>query len=418
MSSPVLGPYEGSALNFVNFNGKTLAERYHGLNHWGTLRDEQMIWPYGKIHDNRRPLNFGTQDYLGLSHNQEAIDFLKDFLERNNIVHSAGSPTLTGRTIFTEQLEQELALVLKQGTCLVYPTGWMACFGAVSGLANSKDTIIIDSLAHNCLQLATKCTTPNVHKFHHNKLDHLQNLLEKCRQQDNKNGLFIITESLFSMNSDSPDIKKLIELSRRYEAIVIIDTAHDFGVTGKNGLGLIGDIPLEFEKNIVICGAFSKAFGTNGGFVAGPPEIRKQLTILSPTYIFSTGASPIQCAIALNNVRMVFSESGNSLRERLSELVDYTVTGFKQNGFTIIGKPTQIVPVLIGHERVARHIFRHVYNEGLMINLIEFPAVPKGKAIFRFQLMATHKEEEIDRAIHIIREAQEKVKTEMQELID
>jgi 7-keto-8-aminopelargonate synthetase-like enzyme len=235
---------------------------------------------------------------------------------------------------------------------------------------------------------------------------------------DDRNGLFVITESLFSMNSDAPDLRRLMELVHKYEDILIIDCAHDLGVIGEKGLGLLETIDLQYEKNVIICGAFSKAFGTNGGFVAGPGEIRKQLTIMAPTYIFSTGASPIQCHIASKSIDLVFSEEGRRLRQRLKELVEFTVTRFRENGFTINGKPTQIVPVLIGHERIARMIFKNIYEQGLMVNLVEFPAVPKGKAIFRFQLMATHQEEEIEQAIEMMKNAKIKVEKDMMELID
>jgi len=418
MSLQIIGPYEGSVLNFMSFSGKTLSDRYAGLNHWAMLRAEQNLWPYGKTHDLSRPLNFGTQDYLGFSHNHLLVDQVKDFIDENHIIHSAGSPTLTGRTRWTDEVEENLARILKQQTCLMYPSGWMACFGAVAGLTNGKDTLVIDALSHNCLQVAAKFSSQNVYKFNHNDMQHLNEVLEKCRQLDDRNGLFVVTESLFSMNSDAPDLRRIMELIHKYEAILIIDTAHDLGVIGETGLGLLESVDIQYEKNLIICGAFSKAFGTNGGFVAGPVEIRKQLTVMSPSYIFSTGASPIQCYVASKSIELVFSEDGAERRSRLKHLVNYTVKRFREYGFTVNGIPTQIVPVLIGNERIARMIFKNLSEEGLLVNLVEFPAVPKGKAIFRFQLMATHAEEEIDRAIDIMKTAKLKVEKELIDLID
>jgi 7-keto-8-aminopelargonate synthetase-like enzyme len=418
MSLQILGPYEGSGLNFMNYSGKTISERYAPLNNWGMLREEQHIWPFALTHDNRRPLNFGAQDYLGLSNNSTIIDSVEKFIEENHTIHSAGSPSLTGRSIWTEQLEEKLAAILKQKTCLIYPSGWMACFGAVTGLCNGKDSIVMDALSHNCLQLGARHSTQNIFKFNHNDMTHLDEVLEKCRQMDDRNGLIVITESLFSMNSDAPDLRRIMELIHKYDAILIIDVAHDLGVMGEKGLGLLEAIDLQYEKNLIICGAFSKAFGTNGGFIAGPAEIRKQLISFCPTYVFSTGASPIQCTIANRGLDLVFSEEGAGLRKRLKELVHFTVNKFRENDFTINGKPTQIVPVHIGHERIARMIFKNVLEQGLTVNLIEFPAVPKGKAIFRFQLMATHKEEEIEQAIDMMKTAKIKVEREMMDLID
>jgi 7-keto-8-aminopelargonate synthetase-like enzyme len=199
-----------------------------------------------------------------------------------------------------------------------------------------------------------------------------------------------------------PDLAGLIRLTEQYEAILIIDMAHDFGAMGKRGLGVLEQVEKWNYDHVVICGSFSKSFSSNGGFVAGPESIRTQLMVYSPSYTFSNGISPVQCAVAMKCAEIIFSERGNELRERLHQNIAFGIEAFNRSGFETGGIPSPIVPVVIGPEDLARLMSKENVDRGLLANLAEFPAVPRHSAIFRFQMMSTHHREEISNAVSIL----------------
>jgi 7-keto-8-aminopelargonate synthetase-like enzyme len=264
---------------------------------------------------------------------------------------------------------------------------------------------MMDGLSHNSLQVGSMNATHNIHKFRHNDVEHLESLLKRIRESDANTAIFIVIESLYSMNSDVPDLKKVLDLSRQYEAIIILDIAHDFGAMGSNGLGILETIGEERPDNLILIGAFSKSFASNGGFVAGPACIRNQLIVYAPTYTFTNGISPMQCAVALKCADIIFSEQGDLLRKQLMTNITFALAEFERHGFHVNGVPSPIVPVLIGNEDLVRIIGRENIKNGLLANIAEFPAVPRRKAIFRFQMMSNHQPSEIKEGVKILNES-------------
>jgi 7-keto-8-aminopelargonate synthetase-like enzyme len=420
MKSVYLKVLEESVLDYLKVKGKTLDERYKPFLDYTTLRDKygvlsfanrvltSTVSPYvsAEVSNNKSEqyLNFSSQDYLGLAQNEDVKNAAKSVIDLYGI-HTAAAPVLTGRNKLTEELENKLAGILHTEQCLLFPTGWAACFGVIAALITENDYLLIDALSHNSLQVAAKYSTRRIQKFKHNNLEHLEKLLKKLRENNSDSGIFVVIETLYSMNSDKPDLQKVVDLTNKYKAILIIDIAHDFGSMGEKGLGLLETIEDKDLHNIVLCGSFSKSFASNGGFVAGPEIIRSQLIAFSYSYTFSNGISPIQCAVALKCFDIIFSDTGKLLREKLKENIDFAIQNFNNNEFFTIGVPSPIVPVFIGAESFARLITRENTKNGLLVNLAEFPAVPKGKSIFRFQLMCTHQKDQITRAIQIIKSA-------------
>lgn len=413
----------GSALDFFKTTGKSLEERYRAINQYGALLEKhevyfaanRVITSLVSTHvdaeiggkENRRYLNFSSQDYLGLAQDDEVKNAARNAILEYGI-HTASSPVLSGRNKLTDTLEKRLAEITGTEQALLFPIGWGACFGAIAGLVTRTDHLILDALSHNSLQVASSYSTDNIHKFRHNDLDHIEKLLHQCREKSPDSGVFIILEGLYSMNSDMPDLREVLRLSKKYEAILMVDIAHDFGAMGKKGLGILETIEGEDMSNVVLIGAFSKSFASNGGFVAGPAVIRKQLLVFGPTYTFSNAISPVQCAAVLKCADIIFSEKGDRLRSSLMTNINHAINQFKKYDFETNGIPSPIVPVLIGNEDLARVIGRENIRNGLMANVAEFPAVPKGKAIFRFQLMSNHNAGEIEEAAEILSRSRSK----------
>lgn len=400
---------------FANPKGAHLLERTQPLGDWLEVRAELNTWPYARTlrtkpgnetvveSQNDRVvsgINFGSTDYLNLSTHPAIIAAAKDAVERYGF-HSAASPMLNGNTLPGRALERAVGDLLQTEHVLLFPTGWSAGFGTITGLVRPADTIVIDQLAHACLMQGARAATQNVYLFRHNDADALRNRLEKLRARDAENAILVVSEGLFSMDSDYPDLGALQRVCRDFNAVLMVDVAHDFGSMGPRGTGQIGAQQLLGEIDIVM-GSFSKTFGTNGGFVATKQQsVRQFLGIFGGSHMYSSGISPVQAAVALEAVGIVRSEEGEALREQTFDNILRLRAGFESRGIECLGLPSNVVPVMCGDEAVAKMTGRLIEEHGLIANLVEYPAVPRERARFRFQVMPSHTEAQIDSAVEI-----------------
>jgi len=400
---------------FANPKGAHLLERTRPLGEWLDLRTELNTWPYARtLHakpgtvtklssqNSRRVtgMNFGSQDYLGLaSHpdiSEAAIAAIRQYGP-----HAAASPMLQGNTIPGRALENALAETLEMEHVLLFPTGWAAGFGLITGLVRPQDHIVIDQLAHASLLQGARAATQNVWMTRHNDVDALRHRLMKIRTKDRENAILVVSEGLFSMDSDSPQIEKLQEVAHQFGAVLMMDIAHDFGATGPGGTGQLGIQDMVGKVDLVM-GSFSKTFASNGGFVAtNEKSVRQFLGIYGGSHMYSNGISPVQSAVALEALRIVRSEEGDALRTKAFDNILRLRAGYESRGIECLGNPSNVVPVMCGDETVAKWTSRLLEERGLIANLVEFPAVPRGEARFRFQVMASHSESQIDRAVDI-----------------
>ncbi|HEV2533543.1 aminotransferase class I/II-fold pyridoxal phosphate-dependent enzyme [Phenylobacterium sp.] len=393
--------------------GTGLQDRIEGFYKWQNLRRNQGLWPFSRSTDEGpstvcaarddsgqkiHGVNFASQDYLSLSSHPEIKKVAQQVIEVFG-VHSAGSAALVGNTSHSVLLERKIAEFCGMPEAILFPTGWAAGYGVIKGLVRSGDHIVMDALAHTCLQEGANAATKNIYLFRHNQVAECRKWLEKIRAKDVENGIMVVTEGLFSMDSDTPDIVGLQELCHEFNATLVVDVAHDMGCLGEDGRGHIGMQGM-LGKVDLIMGSFSKTFGSNGGFVAcRNREVKEYLRFYSPPCTFSNALSPMQAATVLKAFEIIESDEGRQLREKMMANILSLRAQLVEAGFEVYGDPSAIVCVKMGSEALARLVARRLPEQGLIANLVEFPAVPKGQARFRMQVMANHTPQNIADAV-------------------
>jgi len=416
----------GSMRDFRVPGGADLLGRTEGFFKWQNLRRQNGLWPFSRATEDgpnticsaqddsgnkMRGVNFASQDYLSLSSHPLIKSIAIETIERCG-VHSAGSSALVGNTSHSVALERKIADFLGMEEVVLYPTGWAAGFGAVKGLVRSADHVVMDILSHSCLQEGAHAATNNVHLFRHLDNEYCRDVLAKIRAKDTANGILVVTEALFSMDSDTPDLAALQELCHEFNATLIVDVAHDLGCLGEDGRGHIG-IQDMLGKIDIVMGSFSKTFASNGGFVACKSRaVKEYLRFFSAPATFSNALSPVQAATILKAFEIVDSLEGRLQRRALMTNVLTLRQLLREAGLDYYGDPSAIVCVKMGTEGLARLVSKQLPELGLIANLVEFPAVPKGSARIRMQVMANHSEENVAVAVQILRNARARAELE------
>ena len=401
---PPFDPLQGTTRDYRDPTGPGLLARTASFEAWRQQRADRGYWPYSRaLHaapatETRvsdaaggftQGVNFASQDYLSLATSPQLKQAAVAAIEQFG-VHSAGSSAVLGNTVLSLALEAELAEFLQMEHVTLYPTGWAAGFGVTKGLVRPADYVLLDALAHNCLVEGAQAATRNVSMFRHLDHAHLRQLLARVRARDAHNGILVITEGLFSMDADVPDIAATQAACREYGATLVVDVAHDLGALGPGGTGSLGAQGCLGGVDLVM-GSFSKTFGSNGGFVASREAAVKQfLKVYSPSNTFSNALSPAQAAVVRAALGVVRRAEGQALRDRLMRNIGVLRAELLSRGLRPMGEASPIVPVLVGSEALGREAARHLPEHGVLANLVEFPAVAEGHARFRLQVMAGH----------------------------
>jgi glycine C-acetyltransferase/8-amino-7-oxononanoate synthase len=428
----VLSPFDANVATYQRPRGKDLEQRASGFYGWQDARRQQGLWSYARSL-NRQPgpatdirsdsgqgysgANFASQDYLGLAGHDAVLEAAVKALHQFG-PHSAGSPNLLGNTVLSLQLEHEIAEMLHAPEVVLFPTGWAAGFGTIVGLVRPYDHIVMDKLAHACLQQGAAAATKNVRRADHLSMASIAEHLEEIRREDDRNLILVVTEGLFSMDADMPDIAAIQQLCHAYDAVLMLDVAHDFGAMGPGGTGALGMQGMLGQVDLVM-GSFSKTFASNGGFLAvHSPAIKQYVKYYAGSHMFSNALSPVQCAVVSAALRVVRSSEGDARRRQLLQVAGALREGLGEHGIRCLGAPSPIIPAVVGSTALAATAARLIAERGVLVNLVEYPAVPLGMARFRMQAMATHTVEQARRAANVvagaIRDARDQVSSEAQ----
>jgi glycine C-acetyltransferase len=410
------GALDGSFEDFARLSGKSLESRTRRYHEWRRNRIEQGVWtfstelqcspgPEASVIDEagteRTGVNFASQDYLGLSAHSDvraaAIEAIHQYGP-----HVAGAPILQGNSTLSWRLQEALAEMLGVAHVVLFPTGWAAGYGVITGLIGANDHVVLDQYAHNCCVQGAMAATRHVQRARHLSTDAFVRQLRRIRATDTENAILVVTEGIFSMNGDSPDLAALQTACREYEATLLVDVAHDLGAVGPGGTGIVGLQGLLGKVDLVI-GSFSKVFAANGGFACtSSTAIGEYLRAAAPSRTFSNAISPPQCAAVLKAVEIVRSAEGELRREQLSKVARVLRDTLAPSGIACLGTPGPLVPVLLGREAVGRITAALCFDGGVFANLIEYPAVSVGACRLRMQVMATHTCAQAQQAAEVI----------------
>jgi glycine C-acetyltransferase len=396
--------------------GPDLLGRTEAFFEWQDARRGAGLWPYSRSLDaaphpacgvrsergtGATGLNFLSQDYLSLSTHPQVVEAAHRTL-RDHGLHSAGSGMLGGNSALSLALEDALAEALDTPHVALFSTGWGAGFGTITALVRPDDYVVMDTLAHACLQTGAAAATRNVIRFRHRDNEAVRRHLRKIRSRDGLNAILVVTEGLFSMDSDVPAIEELQAICHEWGATLLVDMAHDFGAMGPGGTGSVGAQGMLGKVDLVM-GAFSKTFASNGGFLATrSAAVRQFVRVFGGPHIFSNAMSPVSAAVVAEALRIVRSAEGDRLRATLFENITVLRGELDRRGVEALGEPSPVVPVVVGDAPVARVAAKMIFDRGVFVNLVEYPAVPIRGSRFRMQVMAGHSAEQARAAAAVV----------------
>ena len=254
--------------------------------------------------------------------------------------------------------------------------------------------MILDKLCHASLIDGARLSGATLRVFPHNHLGKLESHLEWARREHPDARVVVVTESIFSMDGDRAPLRELVELKKRFEAMLLLDEAHAVGVVGPHGRGLAAELGLESEIDVQM-GTLSKSLGVSGGYICGSRNLIDWLINRARSFIFSTAPPPALAAAATAAIRFLNSEEGEARRKLLwRRLVEFR--RLLPDGGAAFGKPSAaIIPWLVGEERRALDLSRALQQENFFVPAIRYPTVAKGAARLRITLSAAHSAEQV-----------------------
>jgi 8-amino-7-oxononanoate synthase len=336
----------------------------------------------------RELLNLSSNDYLGLGADRELfrsfIAQIRDdrFDDGRFAMTSSSSRLLTGHHLVCDELESAIAAAYGSEAALVFNSGYHANTGILPALATRHDLILSDKLNHASIIDGLRISDAEFHRYRHADCDHLEEQLQAAAGRYRQ--LFIVTESVFSMDGDLADLRRLVELKQRYGAVLIVDEAHGAGVFGKRGLGLCEALGVTREIDIIV-GTFGKSLASAGAYAVMRGIFREYLVNTMRTLIFTTALPPVTLAWSL----VTFTRQLAMQRER-DHLLGLAATlreRLREAGFDVPGE-SHIVPVVLGEDRRAVEMAEALREAGFHALPVRPPTVPENRARLRFSLRA------------------------------
>lgn len=346
--------------------------------------------------DGQRVLNFSSNDYLGLANDERIKKAAQEAISQYGF-GSGASRLISGNMIPHQFLEEDIARLKKTESSLVFSSGYMANTGIIPALIGRKGVVISDKLNHASMIDGIILSRAKLLRYPHADMHFLEKILKSLPAHHQK---LIVTDSVFSMDGDRAPLKNIVELAKRYQAFVMVDEAHGFGVLGEHGGGLTEELGLEGDIDIQM-GTLSKAAGCFGAYVCGSKELRDYLINKSRSFIYTTAIPPCVAEASRRAVKII-QDSGH-LRQDLQQKSDYVRREIKAMGFDTMNSSTPIIPVLVKDSQAAVSMSRRMLEKGIFVQAIRPPTVPVNTSRLRITLMATHTQGDLEKLLSVFK---------------
>ena len=381
------------------------------------IRRQQLIGekigvrtPFFRMHENRagaetlignRTLkNFSSYDYLGLNAHPEVMEAAKAAIDRYGVSASA-SRHVAGERPVHRSFEKLLAEHYNVDDCVVLVSGYATNLGIIGNLVGAKDLLVYDSIVHNSIVMGGVASGAARRRFAHNDLDNLEHVLAANRGQFERT--LIIIEGLYSMDGDYPDLRRIIEIKNCYDAWLMVDEAHALGVLGRRGYGIAEHCDVDPSEVDIWMGTISKTLSACGGYIAGSAELVHYIKSMAGVFVYSVGMPPVLAATAEKALQVLHREP-----ERVARL--------QQNGATFMKLAkkagldtgsacgTAICPIIVKDSLIAVLLSQKLFERGINVQPVLYPAVPAKTSRLRFFLTCEHTEADMEAAIDATRD--------------
>ena len=340
--------------------------------------------------DGRRVLQLSTNDYLGIAGDPRIRQAALDVVGEYGVGAPMGARPLTGNCELHLELERRIAAFKRTEAALAFSSGAYTMMGVISALASQRDMVILDRYAHASLVCGARISGARMVFFRHNDVENLEAVLLQAPPEQPK---MVVVDGVYSMQGDMAPLPEICDLCERYGARLVVDDAHGTGVCGPTGRGTAEHFGVEDRVDLHL-GTFSKAFGTMGGFAAGPEDVITYLRYTAPTILF-TKAMPA-CFAAATMKALEIVENEPERRERLWNNTRHLQNALRKAGFDIGSTQAPITPIQ-NNGADAVYFSKNLFEEfGIWASAVLYPAVPIGTSILRVIPTANHSPADFD----------------------
>ena len=344
-------------------------------------------------------IDFASNDYLGFAQSETLFNETHSFLVQKNILQNGatGSRLLTGNHSLYSETETSIAQFHHSDSALLFNSGYDANLGFFSAVPQKGDCILYDELIHASIRDGIQLSNAHSYKFKHNDVEDLERLIEKVKATSS-NSIYVVTETVFSMDGDTPPLTEMAELCQQHEVYFIVDEAHALGVFGEKGQGIIQMLEIENQIFARII-TFGKGLGCHGAVILGSEELKTYLVNFARSFIYTTGLSPHSVA----TIKMAYQKliQNNQALQQLRQ----NISIFNQNKQLLGLKPIFVqsksaiqCAIVPGNEKV-KNIALKLQQQGFDVKPILSPTVPEGQERLRICLHSFNTENEITRLL-------------------